>query len=89
MNSLSNIHKEATIGKNVTIESFTTIAADVEIGEGTWIGPNVVIMDGVRIGNNCKIFPGAILGAAPQDLKYDNEQSFLEIGRLKSNEKKS
>ncbi len=77
---LNDINKNARLGKNVHIGSFTTIMGDVEIGDGTWIGSNVVIMDGVRIGNNCKIFPGAILGAIPQDLKFDNEDSILEIG---------
>ncbi|NNF36468.1 MAG: acyl-ACP--UDP-N-acetylglucosamine O-acyltransferase [Saprospiraceae bacterium] len=77
---LNEISKKAKIGKNVHIGSFTTVSDDVEIGDGTWIGPNVVIMNGVKIGNNCKIFPGAILGAIPQDLKFDGEESLLEIG---------
>ena len=79
-NPINDVSKHARIGKDVEIGSFTTIMDDVEIGAGTWIGPNVVIMDGVRIGNNCKIFPGAIVGAIPQALKYDNEESILEIG---------
>jgi len=80
MHELSIVHKDAQIGKNVEIGAFTTIAEDVEIGENTWIGSHVTIMDGVRIGNNCKVFPGAVLGAAPQDKKYEGEESLLEIG---------
>lgn len=80
LSSHANIHKDAQIGKNVTVDSFSTIAADVEIGEGTWIGPHVTIMDGVRIGSNCKVFPGAVLGAIPQDLKFEGEESILELG---------
>lgn len=76
----SHIEEGAQLGKNVTVESFSTISADVEIGENTWIGPHVTIMDGVRIGSNCKIFPGSVLGAIPQDLKFGGEQSLLEIG---------
>lgn len=79
MNHLNVISPNAKLGANVEVGPFTTIADDVEIGEGTWIGPNVSIMDGVRIGKNCKIFPGAIVGAVPQDLKFENEQSILEI----------
>jgi len=74
------IEEGAQIGKNVTIDSFSTIAADVEIGEGCWIGPHVTIMAGTRLGSNCKIFPGAVLGAIPQDLKFEGEQSLLDIG---------
>ncbi len=42
---LTNISPKAKIGKNVTIEPFTTIYGDVEIDDNTWIGSNVVIMD--------------------------------------------
>jgi len=78
--NLTSIHPEAKIGSNVTIGPFTTIYKNVEIGEGTWIGPNVTIMDGARIGSSCKIFPGAVISAVPQDLKFNNELSIVEIG---------
>ncbi|MCL2133127.1 MAG: acyl-ACP--UDP-N-acetylglucosamine O-acyltransferase [Bacteroidales bacterium] len=78
--TLTNIHSEARIGANVTIEPFTTIAKNVEIGEGTQIGPNVTIFDYVKIGKNCKIFPGAVIGAIPQDLKFADEITYVEIG---------
>lgn len=77
---LTNIHPEATIGKDVVIESFTTIHKDVVIGDGTWIGPNVTIFNGARIGANCKVFPGAVISAIPQDLKFDDEVTTTEIG---------
>lgn len=76
----TNIHPEAKIGKNVEIESFTTIHEDVVIGDGTWIGPNVTIFNGARIGENCKIFPGSVISAIPQDLKFDKEETTVEIG---------
>ncbi|HMR42512.1 MAG TPA: acyl-ACP--UDP-N-acetylglucosamine O-acyltransferase [Saprospiraceae bacterium] len=79
-NGLRNVHPEAKIGKDVVIENFVSIGKDVVIGDGAWIGPHVTIMDGVRIGNNCKIFPGAVVGAIPQDLKFEGESSVLEIG---------
>jgi UDP-N-acetylglucosamine acyltransferase len=77
---LSHVHDEAVIGKNVKIDPFVTIYEDVVIGDNTWIGPNVTIMPGTRIGKNCKVFPGAVLGAEPQDLKYEGEYTTLEIG---------
>lgn len=76
----ANIHPNAKIGANVTIEPFATIYEDVEIGDGTWIGPNVVIMNGARIGANCKIFPGAVISADPQDLKYRGEDTKTFVG---------
>jgi len=77
---LSSVHPEARIAESATVEAFTSISQDVEIGEGTWIGPHVTIFDGARIGNNCKVFPGAVISAIPQDLKYNGEITFVEIG---------
>lgn len=80
MNNLTNIHPNAIIGKNVKIDSFVTITDDVVIGDGTWVGPNAVIMSGSRIGKNCQIFPGAVIGGIPQDLKFKDEITTVEIG---------
>jgi UDP-N-acetylglucosamine acyltransferase len=77
---LAVIHPNAQIGENVTISPFVTVEDNVVIGEGTWIGSNAVIMSGARIGKNCKIFPGAVVSAIPQDLKFNGEDSTLEIG---------
>jgi len=80
ISNLTQIHANATIGDNVTIDPFTAIHEDVQIGEGTWIGSNVTIYPGARIGKNCKIFPGAVISAVPQDLKFQGEESTVEIG---------
>lgn len=77
---LANVHPEAKIGNNVTIEPFATVQADVVIDDDTWIGPTAVIMDGARIGKNCKIFPGAVISGIPQDLKFKGEKTTTEIG---------
>lgn len=68
------------IAENVTICPGAYIADNVEIGEGSWIGPNAVIFDYVKMGKNCKVFPGAVVGAIPQDLKFDGEVTYVEIG---------
>lgn len=80
IHKFTNIHPEAKIAENVTIEAFSTVYGNVEIGEDTWIGSNVTIMDGARIGKNCKIFPGAVLSAIPQDLKFVGEITQTVIG---------
>ena len=77
---LANVHPDAKLGTNVSVEAFTTIYPDVEIGDNCWIGPNVTIFDGARLGHNIKVFPGAVVSAEPQDLKYQGEKSTLEIG---------
>ncbi|MDH7462107.1 acyl-ACP--UDP-N-acetylglucosamine O-acyltransferase [Chitinophagaceae bacterium 26-R-25] len=74
------IHPSAKLAPNVKVDPFSVIHPNVEIGEGTWIGSNVTIMEGARIGKNCRIFPGAVISAIPQDLKFEGEDSLVEIG---------
>ncbi|MBN2212705.1 MAG: acyl-ACP--UDP-N-acetylglucosamine O-acyltransferase [Bacteroidales bacterium] len=76
----AEIHPDASIGINVTIESFARIDKGVIVGDGSWIGSNAIIYEGTRLGRNCKVFPGAVIAAVPQDLKFKGEKSFVEIG---------
>lgn len=80
VHKLSIVDPKAQIGKNVTISPFAMISGDVVIGDNCWIGPFASIQDGTRMGKNCKIFQGAIVGSIPQDLKFEGEESILEIG---------
>jgi UDP-N-acetylglucosamine acyltransferase len=77
---LAQVDPRAQIGVNVEIGPFTTVSGNVVIGDGTWVGPNVTIMDGARIGKGCRIFPGAVISAIPQDLKFDGEETTVEVG---------
>ncbi len=77
---LTQIHPEAKLAADVVVGPFTTIAKNVEVGEGGWIGPNVTIMENVKIGKNVKIYPGAVVGAEPQDLKFQGEETHVIIG---------
>jgi UDP-N-acetylglucosamine acyltransferase len=74
------VSPKAQIGSNVAIGPYAVIEDDVVIGDGTWVGPHVVIFNGARIGKGCKIFPGASVAAPPQDLKYKDEPTLMEIG---------
>lgn len=56
------------------------IGAEVRIGPETMVGPYTVIEGHTTIGARNQIFQFASLGAAPQDLKYHDEPSRLEIG---------
>ncbi len=74
------VNPGAELGNDVRISPFSIIEDKVIIGNNTWIGSNVLIVKGTRIGDNCEIHHGAILGAAPQDIKYHSEETTLEIG---------
>ncbi len=77
---MNSIHPNAKIGKEVSVGYFSVIEEDVVIGDGCEIGHNVTILNGSRLGDNCKVFPGAVIGAIPQDLKFDGEYTTVEIG---------
>jgi UDP-N-acetylglucosamine acyltransferase len=80
ISSLASVSKDAQIGQNVRIDPFAVIHEDVIIGNGTRIHSNVALYPGTRIGEDCEVFPGAVLGVVPQDLKFDNEYTTVEIG---------
>lgn len=77
---LAHIHPAAQIGNNVKIDPFAVIHEGAVVGEGTHVMSHAVIMKNTVIGKSCDIFPGAVLGAIPQDLKFDGEETFVEIG---------
>lgn len=74
------IHPRARVGANVSIGAYSIVGEHVEIGDDTRIGPHVVIEGHTRIGRNNRVFQFCSLGAVPQDKKYANEPTRLEIG---------
>lgn len=74
------IDPSAIIANNVSIGPYSVIGPSVEIGEGTWIGPHVVIQGPTRIGRDNKIFQFSSIGEMPQDLKFQGEKTYLEMG---------
>jgi len=74
------ISSKAEIGNDVTVGPYTVIEDDVIIADGCEIGSSVLIASGTRIGKNCKVFHSAVLGTIPQDLKFGDEKTTLEIG---------
>ena len=80
IHSTALIDPSAQLAPDVQVGAYTIIGAGVVIGSGTWIGPHVVVDGPTTIGSDNKIFQFASIGAAPQDLKYNNEPTRLEIG---------
>ena len=80
MNKINFINPNSEIGKDTIVEPFSYIDKNVIIGNNCWIGNNVTIYSGARIGDNVKIFPGAVISSVPQDLKFDGEETLVEIG---------
>ena len=74
------IDSSANIDSTVEIGAYTVVGPNVTIASGCWVGPHVVIEGPTSIGTDNKIFQFASIGPAPQDLKYNNEPTRLEIG---------
>jgi UDP-N-acetylglucosamine acyltransferase len=74
------IHPGARLAENVSIGPFTTIGQHVSIDSGTRVAGHVVIEGWTRIGRDNQIFQFSSIGAAPQDLKYAGQETYLKIG---------
>jgi UDP-N-acetylglucosamine acyltransferase len=74
------IEDGARVADGVSIGAYSVIGPEVDIGADCWIGPHVVITGRTRIGPRCRIYQFASIGEAPQDKKYDGEDTAVEIG---------
>ena len=75
------IDSKADVDSNVDVGPHSIIGANVQIGSGTVIGPHVVIQPHVEIGPDCHIFQYASIGAVPQALKFQGQETYVKIGR--------
>jgi len=74
------VDPKAELADDVKIDAFSIIGPNVKIDSGTTIGSHVVINGHTTIGKNNKIFQFSSIGEAPQDKKYQDEPTKLEIG---------
>lgn len=77
---LATVHPGARLADSVEVGPYAFIDDNVEIGENCRILPHATIFSYVRMGRDCTVFPGAVIGAIPQDLKFDGEVTYVEIG---------
>ena len=74
------IQSGAKIANDVSIGPFSVIGETVSIGSGTTVAAHVVIEGWTEIGRDNQIYQFSSIGAAPQDLKYSGQQTYLKIG---------
>jgi UDP-N-acetylglucosamine acyltransferase len=74
------VDERAELADGVSIGAYSIVGPGVRIGAGTRIGPHVLIERDTVLGEECVIHKGAVLGTDPQDLKYANEATTLELG---------
>lgn len=76
----AEIHPSAIIGEGARIGPGCVIGPRVRIGPGCVLHHHVSVMADTVMGADNVIFPFAVVGADPQDLKYQGERTQLIIG---------
>lgn len=74
------IESGAVIADDVTVGAYSVIGKNVKIDSGTTVASHVVIEGWTEIGKDNQVYQFASIGAAPQDLKYAGEKTWLKIG---------
>lgn len=74
------VSDSAVIAGDVKIGPYCVIGDNVEIGAGSRVDSHVVINGPTRIGKNNRIYQFSSVGDDPQDKKYRDEPTRLEIG---------
>ncbi|CCD29542.1 Acyl-(acyl-carrier-protein)--UDP-N-acetylglucosamine O-acyltransferase (UDP-N-acetylglucosamine acyltransferase) [Candidatus Glomeribacter gigasporarum BEG34] len=83
---MTHIHASAIIDCNAQLDStvvigpYAVIGPHVRIGAHTTVGAHSVIEGHTTIGSSNRIGHFAALGGLPQDMKYQGEETRLEIG---------
>jgi UDP-N-acetylglucosamine acyltransferase len=86
LNRLPRIHPTAVISPQAELADNVTIGPHAVIEGKVRIGPDCVLRSGallcgpLRLGRGNIVSSGTILGEKPQDLKYKNEPTSLDIG---------
>ncbi|HXQ29738.1 MAG TPA: acyl-ACP--UDP-N-acetylglucosamine O-acyltransferase [Gemmatimonadales bacterium] len=70
----------ARLGNDVSIGPYCIIGPRVSIGDHSSVAGHAVIERNTRIGSGVKIGYGVVIGSDPQDLKYQGEETWVEIG---------
>jgi UDP-N-acetylglucosamine acyltransferase len=74
------IDPRAQLDSSVNVGPFAIIDGDVVVGPGCLVGPHVHLTGHTQVGAGNRFHTGAVIGDAPQDLKYDGAPTRLRIG---------
>ena len=70
----------AKIGADTIIGPYCVIAAEVVLGENCWLQHHVTLCGPMRAGARNKFYAYGSIGQQTQDLKYQREPTYLEVG---------
>lgn len=75
------IHPNAKIGVDCYIGAYSIVGEKVVLGDRVRLESHVVIEGNTIIGEETRVYPFVSIGLAPQDLKYNGEETATEIGK--------
>ncbi len=70
----------AEIADDAVVGPWCQVGAQVRLREGVILDSMVVIQGRTEVGPRCRLHHGAVVGTAPQDLKYRGGESRVSIG---------
>jgi UDP-N-acetylglucosamine acyltransferase len=74
------VDPKAHLGQDVSIGPYAIIGPRVTVGDGCTVAAHAVLERNVKLGVGVKLGYGAVVGNDPQDLKYQGEETWVEIG---------
>jgi UDP-N-acetylglucosamine acyltransferase len=74
------VSPQAELGSEVEVGAGATVGPNVTVGDGAVIGPWAILERNVRLGERCRVGPFSVIGGDPQDLKFQGEETWVEIG---------
>ena len=74
------VSDDAQLGSGVEIGAFAIVGPSCIVGDGCVIAPRASLEQNVRLGRKVRVGVGAVLGGDPQDLKFQGEETTVEIG---------
>src|SRR5437016_11691807 len=80
IHSTAIVDPRAEIGAGTTIGPYCVIAADILLGQNCWLQQHVTLCGPMRAGAGNKFYAACSIGQQTQDLKYQGEPTYLEIG---------
>jgi len=70
----------AVLADDAEVGAYAIVGPGCEVGPGCVLAPRSVLERNVKLGSGVKVGIGSILGGDPQDLKYQGEETTVEIG---------
>src|SRR5881398_4009170 len=74
------VDSKAELGAETIVGPYCIVGSEVVLGEGCWLQHHVTLCGPMRAGAKNKFFAYCSIGQQTQDLKYQGEPTYLEIG---------